>query len=174
MLADGLLDHLVVGEDAAWGAGPAGPTASPPTRARCRVRRAGGRNPPAPGRRPRLGDLAVLQYTGGTTGVPRAAMLTHANLSSAVSSYEAFYDGVGRGWQDDRDRIIGVLPLFHIYMLTTVLLRGLSGGRGGACCANVLTPHRRWTTSRRGAPPIFPGVPTMFHRADHATRHRPA
>ena len=72
-------------------------------------------------------EVAVLQYTGGTTGLPRAAMLTHANLSAATAIYEAWFKGAGRSWQPG-DRVIGVLPLFHIYMLTTVLLRCLSAG----------------------------------------------
>jgi long-chain acyl-CoA synthetase len=72
-------------------------------------------------------DLALLQYTGGTTGTPKAAMLTHANLTSAVASYDAWTSGQGY-LRPGLERVIGVLPLFHIYALTTVLLRHLNNG----------------------------------------------
>ena len=72
-------------------------------------------------------DVAVLQYTGGTTGQPRAAQLTHANLASAVGIYDVWNNGTGRGFRPG-DRVLCVLPLFHIYALTAVLLRALSNG----------------------------------------------
>ena len=73
------------------------------------------------------GDVAVLQFTGGTTGQPRAAMLTHANLTSTVSIYDAWNVGIGRAFRPG-DRVLCVLPLFHIYALTAVLLRALANG----------------------------------------------
>ncbi|MGI4954985.1 MAG: AMP-binding protein [Janthinobacterium lividum] len=71
--------------------------------------------------------VALLQFTGGTTGQPRAAQLTHANLTSTVSIYDVWNQGFGRGFQAG-DRVLCVLPLFHIYALTAVLLRALSNG----------------------------------------------
>jgi long-chain acyl-CoA synthetase len=67
----------------------------------------------------------VLQYTGATTGVPKAAMLTHANLTAAVSSYREW--GRARAGAG-RDRVIMVLPLFHIYGLCSIMLRHLASG----------------------------------------------
>ena len=72
-------------------------------------------------------ETALLQFTGGTTGHPRAARLTHANLTSTVSIYDAWNEGFGRGFRPG-DRVLCVLPLFHIYALTAVLLRTLSNG----------------------------------------------
>ena len=72
-------------------------------------------------------DPALLQYTGGTTGQPRAAVLSHANLTSAVAIYEAWGAGTGREIRP-ADRVLCVLPLFHIYALTAVLLRSLVNG----------------------------------------------
>ena len=67
-------------------------------------------------------DVALLQYTGGTTGLPKGAMLSHGNLTSAVSMYDVW----GRPARAERDdaieRVICVLPLFHIFALTVVLL----------------------------------------------------
>ena len=62
-------------------------------------------------------DIALLQYTGGTTGKPKGAMLSHANLSAACSIYKAWGDPQRISAPGD-DKIICVLPLFHIYALT--------------------------------------------------------
>jgi long-chain acyl-CoA synthetase len=62
-------------------------------------------------------DVAVLQYTGGTTGVPKAAMLTHANLTANSTQMILHVGGI----PVEQDRVIGVLPLFHVFALTTVL-----------------------------------------------------
>src|SRR5262249_55720463 len=66
-------------------------------------------------------DFALLQFTGATTGVPKAAMLTHDDLTAAVSSYLAWVDGQ-RQPDAAPERVVMVLPLFHIYGLTSVLL----------------------------------------------------
>jgi len=72
-------------------------------------------------------DIALLQYTGATTGVPKAAVLTHANLTAAVSSYRIWVGGQ-RPADAPPDRVLVVLPLFHIYGLVSVMLRHLVGG----------------------------------------------
>ena len=125
LLADGLLDHLVVGQDALWGPGP--PTLGLPDDPRVTAFDAMETEPSGAWPLVTPDDIALLQYTGGTTGLPRAAILTHANLTAACSSYDVWHKGVGRDWQPD-DKFIGVLPLFHIYMLTTVLLRAVRNG----------------------------------------------
>ena len=159
LLGDGLLDHLIVGEDAEWG--PGVPTMAAPQDPRVLSFARLGEGAPA-GEWPTAtpGDVAVLQYTGGTTGLPRAAMLTHANLTAATSIYEVWFQGTGRAWQP-QDRVIGVLPLFHIYMLTTVLLRNLSAG------VEIML-RLRFDAAQTlddievGRATVFPGVPTMF------------
>jgi acyl-CoA synthetase (AMP-forming)/AMP-acid ligase II len=72
-------------------------------------------------------DIALLQFTGATTGVPKAAVLTHANLTAAVSSYHIWFGGQ-RPADTPPDRVLVVLPLFHIYGLTSVMLRHLASG----------------------------------------------
>ena len=62
-------------------------------------------------------DVAVLQYTGGTTGVPKGAMLTHANLA-ANSMQMRLHNFKER---DRQERTTAVLPMFHVFALTTVL-----------------------------------------------------
>ncbi|MDI3384377.1 AMP-binding protein [Xenophilus aerolatus] len=107
-----------------------------------------------------LQALAVLQYTGGTTGHPKGAMLTHANLSSALGQLRAMWlDGglVAEG----EERFLVVLPLFHIYSLVANMLFGLSVGA-------ELTLHQRFDTPSAANAieheriTVFFGVPTLF------------
>src|SRR5215831_11864721 len=72
-------------------------------------------------------NIALLQYTGATTGIPKAAVLTHANLTAAVSSYRIWVGGQ-RPADAPPDRVLVVLPLFHIYGLVSVMLRHLATG----------------------------------------------
>ena len=112
-----------------------------------------------------LGDLrqaiVVLQYTGGTTGLPKGAMLTHANLSAACAQYLATTQGKPKVLTEGAERMLVVLPLFHIYSLTVNLLFGV---RLGA----LLVLHARFdldaTIHDLVAKKItmFAGVPTMY------------
>ena len=102
-------------------------------------------------------DLALLQYTGGTTGVPKGAMLTHANLSSNAQQIDLL-DPFER---TERDVVLGALPLFHVFANTCVLNRTIV--RGGAM---TLLPRfeakQVLATINRMKPTGLPGVPTMF------------
>ena len=112
-----------------------------------------------------IDDLAratvVLQYTGGTTGLPKGAMLTHANLSAACAQYVETTRGEPPILAEGEERVLVVLPLFHIYSLTVNLLLGF---RLGA----LLVLHARFdldtVMSDLSAKKItvFAGVPTMF------------
>ena len=62
-------------------------------------------------------DIAVLQYTGGTTGAPKGAMLTHKNVySNSVQAKEWFYKV-----EEGKDKMLGVLPFFHVFAMTAVM-----------------------------------------------------
>ena len=101
-------------------------------------------------------SLALLQYTGGTTGTPKGAMLTHQNLSANARQIKAIDPH-----HDERDVILGALPLFHVFANGCVLNRTVVDG---GCI--VMLP--RFDTAqvlaaiRRTRPTSFPGVPTMF------------
>ena len=115
--------------------------------------------------------LALLQYTGGTTGQPKGAMLTHANLTAAVAAYRAWFAGTGTS-MGPGDRLICALPLFHIYALTTILLLGLDRG-----ATVLLRPRFDVETTLRdievGRATFFAGVPTMWSAiANHPTIDR--
>jgi long-chain acyl-CoA synthetase len=73
-------------------------------------------------------ELAVIQYTGGTTGSPKGAMLTHANLTAACSLYTEVMTRGEEGLRVGEERTLCILPLFHIYSLTVVMLLGFRLG----------------------------------------------
>ena len=112
-----------------------------------------------------LGDLTqavvVLQYTGGTTGLPKGAMLTHANLSAACAQYLETSQGEPRVLTEGVERVLVVLPLFHIYALTVNLLYGV---RLGA----LMVLHARFDLDAAindliaKKITVFCGVPTMY------------
>ncbi|MCH7608375.1 MAG: long-chain fatty acid--CoA ligase [Chloroflexi bacterium] len=102
-------------------------------------------------------DLAVLQYTGGTTGAPKGAMLTHANLVANCQQIRLLYPGVG----DSPMTIMGALPVFHAYGMTVVMNYGImTGGRILLFPRFELKPILKAIQKYR--PQLFPGVPTMY------------
>jgi long-chain acyl-CoA synthetase len=123
LLEQGAVERVLIGEDVAWGAGPAAPL---PVDYTSRVQKLP--TAPVPTAWPDidLDDVCALQYTGGTTGMPKGAMLSHRNITAAVAQGQASTDGAEA--PAGGDRIIGVLPLFHIYGLTVVLLRTIADG----------------------------------------------
>ena len=106
-------------------------------------------------------EIAVLQYTGGTTGVPKGAMLTHGNLVACVEQFSSWGGGDLPAFHPGEDRILTILPMFHIYALTVVMLTGLSGG-------SELILHPRFELEdvmrdlAKKSPTMLPGVPTMY------------
>jgi len=128
LAAAGHVDRIIVGDDAVWGAASSATDPIPDHKSVIAFERLMA-DSPAPSAWPAISrdDLALLQFTGATTGVPKAAMLSHANLTAAVSSYLAWVGGQ-RQADIEPERIVMVLPLFHIYGLTSVLLRHLASG----------------------------------------------
>lgn len=103
-------------------------------------------------------DIAVLQYTGGTTGRFKAAMLTHHNLVVNVQQIDA------HGCSDplrEGDKILAVLPLFHVYGMTCTMNHGILTGTTIILLPrfNTLEVLQTIQTQR---PSHFPGVPTMY------------
>ena len=125
----------------------------------------------APSTAPRLDvaadDLALLQYTGGTTGIAKGAMLTHRNLVANTLQVRAWFGNLAN--PDGPDIVMGVLPLFHIYAMTTVMNFSIRGGG-----TMVLQP--RFVVGdvlkaiQRERPHLLPGVPTMYAAINHAPR----
>mgnify|MGYP001214926641 FL=1 len=103
-------------------------------------------------------DLAVLQYTGGTTGIPKGAMLTHANLYVNVLQVAAFAPEL----ETARHRVLAVLPFFHVFAMTVVLNFGVM-----KAAEMILMPRfvleEAMELIEDLKPSILPGVPTLFN-----------
>ncbi|HEY2151577.1 MAG TPA: long-chain fatty acid--CoA ligase [Vicinamibacterales bacterium] len=104
-------------------------------------------------------DLAVLQYTGGTTGTPKGAMLTHGNIFANVVQASSWTNP--RYVLSGEERYLVVIPYFHIYAFTVCMMMGIS--------INALQvihpkydPDQVLTSIRQFRPTYFPAVPTLF------------
>src|SRR5260221_462384 len=81
--------------------------------------------------------IAALQYTGGTTGLPKGAMLTHANLTSACQQAWETTNGTPTVLVEGQECLLAMLPPFHIYALTVNVLFAVFGG-------SVISLHQRF------------------------------
>ncbi|MFN3743884.1 MAG: dicarboxylate--CoA ligase PimA [Hyphomicrobiaceae bacterium] len=158
--AAGLVDRVIIADDAEWGPSPV--TAPMPPLGEGVLSFAEVGSAPLPAAWPQVvpDDIVLLQYTGGTTGLPKGAILSHANLTAAVE--------IGKAWANPQStvkpgegRVICVLPLFHMYAITACLTRGLDHG------SEILLRLRfdveqtlRDITEKRAT--SFAGVPTMW------------
>lgn len=102
-------------------------------------------------------DIALLQYTGGTTGFPKGVMLTHKNLVTNTTMCTVWNYKCKEG----EETILGVLPFFHVYGMTTVLIFSVMLGN-----RMVLLPkfdvETALKTIDKQKPTIFPGAPTIY------------
>ncbi|MBE3595544.1 MAG: long-chain fatty acid--CoA ligase [Hydrogenibacillus sp.] len=102
-------------------------------------------------------DVALLQYTGGTTGTPKGVMLTHYNLIANTVQARAWMYRAREG----TDKVVGALPFFHVYGMTTVLNFGVY-----MASTMILFPRFDATevlkTIHKERPTFFPGAPTMY------------
>ena len=101
-------------------------------------------------------DIALIQYTGGTTGTPKGAMLTHQNLTANARQVALVDPHKG-----EEDRIIGVLPLFHVFANTCVLNRTIANG-GEMILLPRFDAMQVISAVERTKATYLPGVPTMF------------
>ena len=102
-------------------------------------------------------DIAVLQYTGGTTGRPKGAMLTQGNLSANVSQMLLWYVDLNPG----EEKVLGILPFFHVFAMTAVMNFAVAAG-----AQMILLPRyelgQTLATINKKKPTIFPAVPTIY------------
>ena len=108
-------------------------------------------------------DVAIFQYTGGTTGIPKGAMATHKNLVANSLQIKA--------WISDTtyagEVVMVALPLFHVYGMVAAMCYGLA-----SAATLILIPNPRDMDDLLGVinkyhPSIFPGVPTMYNAINH-------
>uniref|UniRef100_UPI0026148947 long-chain-fatty-acid--CoA ligase n=1 Tax=uncultured Thermus sp. TaxID=157149 RepID=UPI0026148947 len=104
-----------------------------------------------------LDDLALLQYTGGTTGVAKGAMLTHRNLSSNALQVRSWIPD----FQEGKEVVLGAIPFFHVYGMTVAMNLALLGA-----AKLVLLPRPELKpiveAIERHRVTLFPGVPTLY------------
>lgn len=102
-------------------------------------------------------DVAILQYTGGTTGFPKGVMLSHKNLIANASMCDAWLYRCKKG----EETILGILPFFHVYGMTTVMILSVMLGN-----RMVLLPKfdvdSALKTIDKQKPTLFPGAPTIY------------
>ena len=102
-------------------------------------------------------DIAVLQYTGGTTGTPKGAMLSHTNVTVNAAQSVAWAGALA----DGQERVLAVLPFFHAFAMTVVMNFGIQQG------AEIVMMPRFFLNEamkliHKTRPTVMPGVPTMF------------
>src|SRR5262249_28660304 len=104
-----------------------------------------------------LNDVAVLQYTGGTTGTPKGAMLTHAHVALNAQQGRAWATNLVAG----QERVMAALPFFHVFAMTAVMNFALSQG-----AELIIMPRFVLNDAMKlidkAKPTVMPGVPTMF------------
>lgn len=112
-------------------------------------------------------DIAVLQYTGGTTGAPKGAMLTHANITANVQQAGLWFFDAKPG----EDKMLGVIPFFHVFAMTAVMNLSVLHG-----LEIIATPRFDLKDTLkiidRKKPNIFPAVPAIFGAINHSPKIR--
>jgi len=119
--------------------------------------------------RPAATDIAVLQYTSGTTGTPKGAMLTHGNLRANAMQGQVWVPGLKLG----KETFYGVLPLFHAYGLTLCLTVAMSIG-----AKLVLFPKfdvdMVLDAAKKSPPTFLPAVPPIYDALTRVSKRRRA
>ena len=120
---------------------------------------------PAPVKIDPAEDIAVLQYTGGTTGIPKGAMLTHANVTANTEQAFLWFSGNRPG----QEKMLGVLPFFHVFAMTAVMNLSVR------CAFEIIALPRfdleetlKLITKKR--PQYFPAVPAIYSAINNHPR----
>ncbi|QQG36601.1 MAG: long-chain fatty acid--CoA ligase [Micavibrio aeruginosavorus] len=110
-------------------------------------------------------DVAVLQYTGGTTGVPKGAMLTHANIVANTHQCALWFLGAKPG-----EKMLGVIPFFHVFAMTAVMNLSVYFG------FEIIIPVPRFDLDKtlraihKKKPHYFPAVPAIYNAINNHSR----
>jgi long-chain acyl-CoA synthetase len=104
-----------------------------------------------------LNDIAVLQYTGGTTGTPKGAMLTHANVNTNCQQGAAWATNLVPG----KERVLAALPFFHVFAMTAVMNFAVANGAEIVIMPRFVLDDAMKLIDKN-KPTVMPGVPTMF------------
>jgi len=108
-------------------------------------------------------DVAIFQYSGGTTGIPKGAIALHRNLVANTMQFKSWLVGLKEG----QESVLTAIPLYHVYGMVIAMSMGV------ALAANlVLIPNPRniqdiLANIERYRTTLFPGVPSMYHSINH-------
>lgn len=104
-----------------------------------------------------INDVAVLQYTGGTTGVPKGAMLTHQNIHANAVQAQAWFHQIETG----KEKMLGVLPFFHVFAMTAVMNFSVINA-----LEIIALPRfdlkEAFKVIQKKKPSVFPAVPAIY------------
>lgn len=108
-------------------------------------------------------DVAIFQYSGGTTGIPKAAEGTHRNLTANTLQFQSWLPGLNAG----KEVVLAAIPLFHVYGMVIALSMGIALG-----ASIVLEPNPRNIQSileqvQRHQVTLLPGVPNLYNAINH-------
>lgn len=108
-------------------------------------------------------DVALLQYTGGTTGVPKGAMLTHRNLVANAEQARAWMTDL----RDGQEVTLAAIPFFHVYGMTVAMNLSLLIGATVVLVPNARDIKMVLSQISAGGATLFPGVPTLYNAINH-------
>jgi len=122
------------------------------------------KHPPSP---PRVeiapDDVALFQYTGGTTGTPKAAMLSHRNLVANTLQLRAWFVKA----EDGKEVVMAAIPFFHVYGMTVCMIFGLAAGANVVMVPRPKPIEGVMKVIQKTRASIFPGVPTLYTAINH-------
>ncbi|MCC7355412.1 MAG: long-chain fatty acid--CoA ligase [Anaerolineae bacterium] len=116
------------------------------------------KHPPSPPVEVSANDVALFQYTGGTTGIPKAAMLSHYNLVVNTIQTKTWLKTIEPG----KERMMGAIPFFHVYGMTVAMSLGIFVGAQTFVVPNPRPIDNVMRIIQRERCTIYPGVPAMY------------
>ncbi|WP_293914936.1 long-chain fatty acid--CoA ligase [Deinococcus sp.] len=112
----------------------------------------------------RPADVALLQYTGGTTGTPKGAMLTHRNLIANAEQAISWMQGLRPG----QEVTLGAIPFFHVYGMTVGMNLSLMIGASVVLIPNPRDIKTLLSAIQKAGVTLFPGVPTLYNAINNS------
>lgn len=107
-------------------------------------------------------DIALLQYTGGTTGVSKGAVGLHRNLVSNTLVLSTWID-----WEYGKEVFLGAIPFFHVYGMVTAMIFSVAVAGTLVIIPNPRDQKDLLASINKYRPAIFPGVPAMYNAINH-------
>ena len=103
-------------------------------------------------------DVAIFQYSGGTTGIPKAAIGLHRNLVANTTMFRRWLVGL----QDGQEMVLAAIPLFHVYGMVIAMSVGMGLGASLVLVQNPRNIEEILSAIQNYRPTLFPGVPSMY------------